>query len=179
MQSKGTSCRTGDEFADIDVARLFDGVSDGPSDGLGRDRDLAKVFHLAATRLIRDIVGQFRVGYARANHRGRGLVGFLLHPVRDGSNRELARAIDRRCRRNVRATDRGDINDLPKALGVMPSKTAAMPCKNAADICADHPIPFVNLGEASGESGITPALFTKTSTRPHFAFTKSANARVS
>jgi hypothetical protein len=33
-----------DEFADIDVARLFDGVSDGPSDGLGRDRDIAKFF---------------------------------------------------------------------------------------------------------------------------------------
>jgi hypothetical protein len=129
MQSKGTSCRTGDEFADIDVARLFDGVSDGPSDGLGRDRDIAKVFHLAATRLIRDTVGQFRLGYARANHRDADLVGFLPQPVRDGSNRELGRATDRRCRRNVQATDRGDINDLPKALGVMPSKTAAMPCK--------------------------------------------------
>src|ERR1700752_3576895 len=93
MQSKGTSCRTGDEFADIDVARLFDGVSDG----LGRDRDLAKVFHLVATRLIRDSVGQFRLGYARANHRDADLVGFLPQPVRDGSNRELLPTKRRHC----------------------------------------------------------------------------------
>ena len=72
--------------------------------------------------------------------------------------------------------DRGDIDDLTAAARLHVRQHGGDAVEDAADVDVDHPVPLVDLERASGESGMTPALLTSTSTRPNSALAKSTKA---
>src|SRR5947208_2951742 len=166
-----------DDLVHIDIGRLFDRERDRAGDRSWRHRELVPRggelgLHLWICYAVREV----RLDEARRNDRHAQLVaGLLPQTFGDGAHGELRAGIDRLVRHGLMSRRGSGVDKMPEALPAKTGSAAAMPYRTPLMLMSIISSQSSTRRSSRGETGMMPALLTRTSslpTRSHASLTR-------
>lgn len=142
-----------DDFVDVDVGGLVDGVGDAARDGFGFEGDGAEVFDHGTGAGIGDGVGEFGFDDAGGDDGHADVFVFESETFRDGAHGKLGAAVNGAGGPDLEPADGGDVDDVSGFAALHVGEHSGDAVEDTADVDVDHLVPFVDLKFVQGGEG--------------------------